>query len=134
MSMSHTISHNKFLITIVVISTLVSDCFTLFNFQTFSLFSCIKMSENYRSSLYSIFIFILAFSIINFYIKVAKEERKVRIERQKAMQQVEQPKLTDLENIDQLQQSYEKSCSRLEGSFFPYKNSAQKCDKFQELQ
>lgn len=130
--MSHTISHNQFLITIVVISTLVSDCFTLFNFQTFSLLSCIKMSENYRSSLYSIFIFILAFSIINFYIKVAKEERKVRIERQKAMQKLEQPKLTDLENIDQ--QSYEKSCSRLEGSFFPYKNSAQKCDKFQELQ
>lgn len=52
------------------------------------------MSENYRSSLYSVFIFILAFSIINFYVKVAREEKKVRLEKQK---------LADLKNQQQQQ-------------------------------
>lgn len=41
------------------------------------------MSESGYKSLYSVFIFILAFSIINFYATKMKDERRFRIENQK---------------------------------------------------
>jgi regulator of PEP synthase PpsR (kinase-PPPase family) len=41
------------------------------------------MSESSLKSIYSIFIFLLAFSIINFYAKKAKEEKRFKLEQQK---------------------------------------------------
>lgn len=53
------------------------------------------MSENAYKSIYSVFIFLLAFSIINFYATKMKEERRFRIANQKAkeLKILEQTKL-----------------------------------------
>lgn len=55
------------------------------------------MSESNYSSLYSVFVFVLAFSIINFYVTRIKEDKRIRME---ILKRAEETKTT-AEKIDQ---------------------------------
>lgn len=41
-----------------------------------------KGTRSYQQTFYSLLIFVIAFTIINFYIKVAKDEKRMRIDNQ----------------------------------------------------
>lgn len=90
------------------------------------------MSENYRSSLYSIFIFVLAFSIINYYIKVAKEDKRIRLERQKVIQ-MKNPQSEESETRRNALKIIEMSC-RPEDPFIHRFKPLEQCYRHQNLQ